>query len=111
MPELVPSRQGGPIKNRILEESPVKGYQLFRFQRQKADGTKMTLPNYYFRHRGKDTCTETDRLNEAKLVVKRATGEEARGRRRRTKPIAEPVTVGRLLDLVIEDYEANWHKR
>ena len=38
---------------RILQESPVKGYQLFRYQKQNPDGSLVILPNYYIRHDGK----------------------------------------------------------
>jgi len=88
---------------RVLENSPVKGYQLFRWKKTKADGTDAVLPKYYIRHGGKDTCTGTDRLPEAKAAVKKRAGEEAQARRRRTQTPVE-VTVGALLDLVIEDY-------
>ncbi|HUE02202.1 MAG TPA: site-specific integrase [Bryobacteraceae bacterium] len=94
---------------RIMDQSPVAGYQLFRYAKQKPDGTTIILPNYYVRHEGKDTCTGTDRLKEAKIAVKKQAGEDAQVRRRRTaKP--DPVTVGTLLDLVIEDYKANDQK-
>ncbi|HXW14064.1 MAG TPA: site-specific integrase [Terriglobia bacterium] len=91
---------------RILEASPVKGYQLFRYLKEKPDGSRVVLPNYYVRHGGTETSTGTDRLQDAKIAVKKLAGEEARQRRRRTaKP--EEVTVGTLLDLVIKDYAAN----
>lgn len=95
---------------RILEESPVTGYQLFRYEKRKPDGTTTILPNYYIRHNGKDTCTGTDRLKDAKSAVKRAAGEEAQERRRHTAQLAEDVTIGTLLNLVIEDYRANGQK-
>ena len=61
------------------------------------------------RHNGKDTCTKTDRLKEAKIAVKKVAGEDAQSRRRRTaRP--DPVTVGTLLDLLIEDYRQNGQK-
>ena len=47
---------------RIMDQSPVAGYQLFRYVKRKPDGTTIILPNYYVRHEGKDTCTGTDRL-------------------------------------------------
>jgi integrase len=94
---------------RIMEPSPVRGYQLFRWEKRKLDGTASVLPHYYIRHGGKDTCTGTDRLRDAKIAVKKQAGEEAHDRRRRTaRPAA--VTVGTLLDLVLEDYKANGHK-
>jgi len=94
---------------RVMESSPVDGYQLFRFVKLKADGTTSILPKYYFRHGGKDTCTKTDRLNEAKIAVKKHAGEEVQAWRRRSARRDE-VTIGALLDLVIEDYQSNNHK-
>jgi integrase len=94
---------------RILEDSPVTGYQLFRFQAKRADGTSVIYPNYYIRHDGKTTCTKTDRLSEAKTKVKKAAGEDAQGSRRLTAPPIE-VRVGTLLDLVIEDYKQGGQK-
>lgn len=88
---------------RILEDSPVVGYQLFRFEGKRQDGTPILYPNYYIRHAGKTICTGTDRLGEAKIKVKKMAGEDAQGRRRFTAPPVE-VRVGTLLDLVIEDY-------
>ncbi|HTX37640.1 MAG TPA: site-specific integrase [Bryobacteraceae bacterium] len=94
---------------RILEESPVKGYQLYRWEKRKSDGTVMILPNYYIRHDGKDTCTKTDRLKDAKTAVKKLAGEDAQTRRRRTaRP--QDVTIGTLLNLVIQDYRENGQK-
>lgn len=61
---------GRPAVKRILEESPVKGYQLYRWEKRKPDGSVTVLPNFYVRHNGKDTCTKTDRLlKEAKIAV------------------------------------------
>ena len=91
---------------RILEDSPVTGYQLYRWAKTKPDGTTVILPNYYIRHGAKDVCTGTDRLKDAKIMVKKRAGEEAQTRRRRT-PEPDEVVVGTLLDLVIEDYIAN----
>ena len=94
---------------RILEDSPVKGYQLFRFEKRKVDGTTAILPNYYIRHQGQDTCTGTDRLKDAKIAVKKLAGQDAQSiRRRSVRP--DEVTVGTLLDLVIEDYRVNDQK-
>ena len=94
---------------RILEDSPVKGYQLFRYQKRRADGTTIILPNYYIRYQGKDTCTGTDRLKDAKTAVKKKAGEDAQTLRKRAARPSE-VNVGTLLDLVIEDYKANGQK-
>jgi hypothetical protein len=47
---------------RILSDSPVKEYQLFRFEKKKADGSSDMLPNWYIWHGDKTTCTGTDRL-------------------------------------------------
>jgi hypothetical protein len=88
---------------RILEDSPVVGYQLFRFEGKRRDGTPIVYPNYYIRYAGKTICTGTDRLSEAKIKVKKMAGEDAQGRRRLTAPPVE-VRVGTLLNLVIEDY-------
>jgi integrase len=88
---------------RILEVSPVVGYQLFRFEGKRKDGSPILYPNYYVRYAGKTTCTGTDRLSEAKIKVKKMAGEDAQGHRRLTAPPAE-VRVRKLLDLVIEDY-------
>jgi len=83
---------------RILEVSPVVGYQLFRFEGKRKDGSPILYPNYYVRYAGKTTCTGTDRLSEAKIKVKKMAGEDAQGHRRLTAPPAE-VRVGKLLDL------------
>jgi integrase len=88
---------------RILEESPVTGYQLFRFEGKRSDGTPIVYPKYYIRHGAKTTCTKTDRLSDAKAKVKKMAGEDASGLKRR---VAVNVRVGTLLDLVIEDYKA-----
>jgi hypothetical protein len=69
---------------RIMEESPVDGYQLFRYSKLKADGTAVILPNYYIRHGGRETSTGTDRLKDAKVAVKKLAGEQAHEKRRRT---------------------------
>jgi hypothetical protein len=42
---------------RILEVSPVVGYQLFRFEGKRRDGTPVLYPKYYIRHDGKTICT------------------------------------------------------
>src|SRR5215472_15526054 len=94
---------------RILEDSPVVGYQLFRFQGKRADGTPVTYPNYYIRHAGKTVCIDTAKLSEAKIKVKKMAGEDAQGQKRLTAPPIE-VRVGTLLDLVIEDYKATGNK-
>jgi integrase len=88
---------------RILEESPVTGYQLFRFEGKRADGTSVIYPNY-LRHAGKTVCTATSRLSEAKIKVKKMAGEDAQTQKRLT-PSPVEVRVGTLLDLVIEDYK------
>jgi integrase len=94
---------------RILEDSPVRGYQLFRWQKQKPDGSVVILPNYYIRRGQKSVSTGTDRLKDAKVAVKKLAGEDAQARRRRTaKP--DTITVNNLLDLVIEDYAKNEQK-
>lgn len=90
---------------RIMEESPVAGYKLFRFQGRRADGTQVVYPNYYVRHDGRDTCTETSKLSEAKVKVKKMAGEEAQERKRLAS--REVVTVGLLLDHLLEDYKKN----
>jgi integrase len=94
---------------RILEDSPVVGYQLFRFQGKRADGTPVTYPNYYIRHAGKTVCIDTAKLSEAKIKVKKMAGEDAQGQKRLTAPPIE-VRVGALLDLVIEDYKEQGQK-
>ena len=72
------------MMKRIQEESPVKGYQLFRYLKVNADGTETLVPNYYIRHRGKDTCTKTDRLQD------QDSREEASGGRMRSSLEGEP---------------------
>jgi hypothetical protein len=94
---------------RVLESSPVTGYQLYRIEKLKADGTPTLLKTYYVRHRGIDTCLKTDRLTQAKNSVKKMAGEAAQVLRRRTER-PDQVTIGALLDLVVEDYKANGHK-
>jgi integrase len=94
---------------RIQEKSPVAGYQLFRYARVKPDGELLVSPKYYIRHRGKDVCTETDRLPQAKAFVKKRAGEDTqKWRRYKTQP--ESVAIGTLLDLVIDDYKASENK-
>src|SRR4051794_24970996 len=41
-----------------------KGYELYRWEKRKADGQAVILPTYYIRHGAKDTCTLTDRLKD-----------------------------------------------
>jgi integrase len=94
---------------RIMEKSPVVGYQLFRWEKRKVDGSTATLAKYYVRHLGKDICTKTDRLTAAKNFVKKIAGEQAHEKRRKSMRPDE-VTIGRLLDLVVEDYEVNGQK-
>jgi hypothetical protein len=62
---------------RILEDSPVMGYQLFRWQKQKPDGSVVILPNYHIRSGQKSVSTGTDRLKNAKGAVKKLAGEDA----------------------------------
>jgi integrase len=94
---------------RLMEKSPVVGYQLFRWEKRKADGGTATLAKYYVRHLGKDISTKTDRLMAAKNFVKKMAGDQAREKRRKSlRP--DDVTIGTLLDLVVEDYEANGQK-
>ena len=96
---------------RILSDSPVKGYQLFRFEKKKADGSSVTLPNWYIRHGDKTTSTGTDRLQDAKAMIKKQAGLDVQDRRRsRLTQSTDEVTVGALLNLVIEDYKANGQK-
>jgi hypothetical protein len=78
---------------RIMEASPVDGYQLFRYAKVKPDGTTVVLPHYYVRHGGKEISTGTDRLSDAKTAVKKKAGEDTQIRRRRTARPAES-TVG-----------------
>ena len=94
---------------RILENSPVVGYQLFRFEGKRADGTRVLYPKYYIRHAGKTVCTGTERLIEAKIKVKTMAGDDAQKLGRLTVPAIE-VRVGTLLDLVIEDYKQSGQK-
>jgi len=94
---------------RILEESPVVGYQLFRFQGRRADGTPILYPKFYIRHGKKTVCTKKEKLGEAKTAVKKMAGEDAQGQRRLTAPPPD-VRVGTLLDLVIEDYKQSGQK-
>ena len=94
---------------RILEGSPVVGYQLFRFLDKRADGTTVLYPKYYVRHAGKTVCTGTERLSEAKTKVKKMAGEDAQSDKRLAAPPVE-VRVGTLLDLVIEDYKQSGQK-
>jgi TATA-box binding protein (TBP) (component of TFIID and TFIIIB) len=71
---------------RILEDSPVVGYQLFRFEGKRVDGTRVLYPKYYIRHAGKTVCTGTERLSDAKTKVKKMAGDDAQklGRLKRT---------------------------
>jgi integrase len=94
---------------RILEDSPVVGYQLFRFEGKRVDGTGVLYPKYYIRHAGKTVCTGTERLNDAKTKVKKMAGDDAQKLGRLTAPAIE-VRVGTLLDLVIEDYKQSGQK-
>lgn len=96
---------------RLLEGSPVKGYQLFRFQGKRKDGTPVIYPNYYIRHSasGKTVSTRTSKLSDAKTKVKKLAGEEAQGKKRVAEPTKD-VRVGMLLDLVIEDYRSGRQK-
>lgn len=93
---------------RILEESPVTGYQLFRFEGKRADGAPVVYPNYYIRHNGVTTCTKVSKLSEAKLKVKKMAGEDAQGRKQLSA--VEDVRVGTLLDLLLEDYKQKEHR-
>lgn len=92
---------------RILEKSPVVGYQLFRFQATRADGTTVVYPKYYIRHDGKTTCTKVTKLADAKAKVKKMAGEDAVVQRR---AVAVNITVGALLDLVLSDYKDGGQK-
>jgi integrase len=94
---------------RILEKSPVVGYQLFRFEGKRKDGTPVLYPTYYVRHAGQTTRTKTDKLSAAKREVKKLAGEDGQERKRLTAPAAE-VRVGTLLDLVIADYKQSGNK-
>lgn len=94
---------------RILEDSPVTGYQLFRFEDKRADGTPIVYPKYYIRHAGKTVCTGLEKLSDAKTKVKKMAGEDAQGQKRLTAAPVE-VRVGTLLDLVIEDYKQSGQK-
>jgi len=55
---------------RLLEKSPVKGYQLFRHQGVKKDGTPVIYPNYYIRYAGRSVCTGTDQIEVAKTILR-----------------------------------------
>jgi integrase len=100
-------REGPAMKRkRLLEKAPVTGYQLFRLQDVRPDGSVTTYPNYYVRHNGKTTCLKIARLTDAKIKVKKMAGDEAQGKRRLDAPPVE-VTVGTLLDLVTKDYAEN----
>jgi hypothetical protein len=103
-PQSEGTKTGGRVK-RILEDSPVRGYQLFRYARVMEDGTTVVSPVYYIRHRDKEVCTGLDRLQDAKALVKKKAGEDAQ----RFGQLANPgrVKVGDLLDLVIEDYKTS----
>jgi len=90
---------------RLLEQSPVKGYQLFRYQGKRIDGTPVTYPNYYIRYSatGKTVSAQTSKLSSAKIRVKKLAGDAAQGKRA-VAPLND-VRVGMLLDLVIQDYK------
>jgi hypothetical protein len=94
---------------RILEDSPVTGYQLFRFQGKRADGTPVTYAKYYIRHGSKTVCAKTADLSQAKIEVKKLAGKDTEGHKRLTAAPVE-VRVGTLLDLVIEDYRQSGQK-
>jgi integrase len=94
---------------RILEDSPVVGYQLFRFQDTRADGSSVLYPKYYVRHAGKTVRLKTEKLTDAKTAVKKMAGEDSQGKKRLTAPPVE-VRVGTLLDLVIDDYRQSGQK-
>ncbi len=83
------------------------GYQLFRFEGKRADGTPILYPNYYVRHAGETTCTKMSKLADAKAKVKKMAGEDAGVRRR---AVAVNVSVGALLDLVLKDYKEGGQK-
>src|ERR1039458_6384659 len=102
----VPSRRTGrPNREtnmkRILSSSPVKGYQLFRFVKKKSDGASVILPNWYIRHGSKTTCTGTDRLQDAKAMIKKQAGQEGQELRRRTSR-PDAVTIGARPHICIE---------
>ena len=90
---------------RILEKSPVVGYQLFRYEGKRGDGTAIMYPNYYVRHAGLTVCTGTQKLAEAKTKVKKMAGEDVQQRMRLTAPTRD-LYVATILDLVTEDYQA-----
>jgi integrase len=92
-----------------MEKPPVVGYQLFRFQGKRSDGTPVIYPNYYVRHAGKTTRLKTDKLSEAKTAVKKMAGEDVQKRKSLTAA-PEDVRVGTLLDLVVEDYKRKGQK-
>jgi integrase len=96
---------------RVMEDSPVKGYQLFRFQGKRADDTPVTYPNYYIRRgsNGKTINTRTDKLAVARNRIKKLAGEDVQERKVRTAS-PEDIRVGLLLDLVIEDYRTGGQK-
>ena len=90
---------------RLLEDSPVVGYQLFRYAYRKQDGSTGIVPTYYVRHNHRDISTGTDRLKDAKFAVRKLAGADLQRRKHAVAP--DQVTVGTLLDLVIDDYKAN----
>jgi integrase len=94
---------------RIFEASPVTGYQIFRYEGARADGSAVLYPNYYIRHGGKETNTKTGRLPDVKAKVKKMAGADFQEQRRLSAPVQE-VRVGALLDLVIEDYVKSGQK-
>jgi integrase len=88
---------------RVLETSPVTGYQLFRFEGKRSNGTAIVYPNYYIRQPGGATInTHTDNLASAKNAVKKLAGDAVRGEKRRSDG---KVLVGELLDMLLKDYE------
>jgi integrase len=94
---------------RVLEKSPVVGYQLFRYEGKRGNGAAIIYPNYYIRHAGVTVCTDTSKLAEAKTKVKKMAGEDVQQRKRLSVPAGD-VYVTTLLDLVIEDYKQSDQK-
>jgi integrase len=93
---------------RVFSDSKVTGYQLFRYQGKRANGDPVVYPSFYVRRNGKEERLETNKLKVAQAKVKKKAGEQAREFKRRASEI--DVRVGRLLDLVIENYQENGHK-
>ena len=94
---------------RLIEDSPVVGYQLFRYEGKRADGTPVVYPQYYIRHNGIETSTKTEKLNDARLKVKRLAGQDAQHKKRLNARVGG-VKMGELFDLVIEDYKQGGQK-